>query len=173
METKAISSANLLDILFDGRNKDYGAYDLRKTYEKRIGTALVGTAVFILLFTMGMSWKNTSLKSLPKEFDTDVNLSEVIPKTILPLKPVQTIAVHVRTVAFVPPLIVVDDQVTKPSVENNTLDDARIDTKPSDGVDDKGLSAPVEIKSHALEVPLKKEDPMDIQFNPIEIEAQF
>ena len=36
MDINKIQSADILDILFDGRNKEYGAYDLRKTYNKRI-----------------------------------------------------------------------------------------------------------------------------------------
>ncbi len=53
MQTQHILSANILDILFDGRNKNYGAYDLRKNYNKRLVYALSGTFVFCLLFTMG------------------------------------------------------------------------------------------------------------------------
>jgi len=41
MEINKILSADILDIIFDGRNKDYGAYDLRKTYNKRIRTSLL------------------------------------------------------------------------------------------------------------------------------------
>src|SRR5690348_5716458 len=44
METKKILAADLLDLLFENRNKEYGAYELRKTYNKRITTALIVTA---------------------------------------------------------------------------------------------------------------------------------
>ncbi|MBP6589520.1 MAG: energy transducer TonB, partial [Chitinophagaceae bacterium] len=43
MQTNQILSAPLLDIIFDGRNKAYGAYELRKTYEKRIRKAMIIT----------------------------------------------------------------------------------------------------------------------------------
>ena len=36
MDVNKIISADILDIIFDGRNKDYGAYELRKTYSKRL-----------------------------------------------------------------------------------------------------------------------------------------
>ena len=36
MEINKILTADILDIIFDGRNKEYGAYELRKTYNKRI-----------------------------------------------------------------------------------------------------------------------------------------
>ena len=43
MQTNQILSAPLLDIIFDGRNKAYGAYELRKSYEKRIRKAMIIT----------------------------------------------------------------------------------------------------------------------------------
>ncbi len=36
MEANKILSADVLDLIFEGKNKDYGAYDLRKTYNRRI-----------------------------------------------------------------------------------------------------------------------------------------
>ena len=51
MEATKILNADLLDILFDNKNKDYGAYNLRRTYNKRITTALLITAgITALLF---------------------------------------------------------------------------------------------------------------------------
>ena len=34
MEKQNILTADLLDILFEGKNKTYGAYELRKSYDK-------------------------------------------------------------------------------------------------------------------------------------------
>lgn len=41
MNTQQIKNAHLLDILFDGRNKSYGAYELRTNYNRRISLALL------------------------------------------------------------------------------------------------------------------------------------
>ncbi|RYZ00579.1 MAG: energy transducer TonB, partial [Chitinophagaceae bacterium] len=49
MEANKILNADLLDLVFEGRNKAYGAYDLRKSYNKRIRTALLVTASIFLL----------------------------------------------------------------------------------------------------------------------------
>ena len=49
METNKILSANILDIIFDNKNKNYGAYDLRKTYNSRIKLSLLITALLPLL----------------------------------------------------------------------------------------------------------------------------
>jgi|GEM_PF-48572 len=50
MDAKEIMQANRLDILFDGRNKAYGAYMLRKNYHKRIELAMAATGLLVLLF---------------------------------------------------------------------------------------------------------------------------
>jgi len=59
MNTQNILSANILDILFDGRNKAYGAYELRMNYNKRLVKALAGTVGICLLFTMGSIFANS------------------------------------------------------------------------------------------------------------------
>ena len=35
MESKEILKSDVIDIIFEGRNKQYGAYELRKNYKKR------------------------------------------------------------------------------------------------------------------------------------------
>ncbi|MES1160582.1 MAG: hypothetical protein ABUM51_07485, partial [Bacteroidota bacterium] len=45
MEANKILYSSALDIVFDGRNKDYGAYDLRKHYNQRLLLALAGMAI--------------------------------------------------------------------------------------------------------------------------------
>ena len=52
MKTDAILNADLLDIIFENRNKEYGAYSLRKFYNNRLYKALGITFTFVaaLLF---------------------------------------------------------------------------------------------------------------------------
>ncbi len=38
MEANKILQADILDIVFEGRNKEYGAYELRRTYKKGCGS---------------------------------------------------------------------------------------------------------------------------------------
>ncbi len=78
METNKILSADLLDILFEGRNKEYGAYDLRKTYNKRLGMALsimAGIALLIFIISFVAKSINTT-DSKPVEIK-DLTLTEV------------------------------------------------------------------------------------------------
>ena len=53
MEANKILNADILDLIFEDRNKEYGAYDLRKTYNKRILKALIITASVALLALLG------------------------------------------------------------------------------------------------------------------------
>ena len=54
MTSHEILKADLLDILFDNRNKQYGAYTLRKNYERRLAVALAFavSSVLLLLYLM-------------------------------------------------------------------------------------------------------------------------
>ena len=77
MEIQEISRADILDILFEGRNKDYGAYQLRKTYNRRLTKALASMASICLLLIGGytLAGKSHSSKIIPPEA-TEVNLIE-------------------------------------------------------------------------------------------------
>ena len=53
MNTTNIYNADFLDILFEGRNKEYGAYELRRSEDRRVRKALIGTASIALLIVGG------------------------------------------------------------------------------------------------------------------------
>ncbi|HXB45567.1 MAG TPA: hypothetical protein VNV85_15985, partial [Puia sp.] len=53
MDVNKILSADILDIIFEGRNKEYGAYDLRKTYNKRLTIAIISMVSLLMLLFVG------------------------------------------------------------------------------------------------------------------------
>src|SRR5687768_2859011 len=79
MDINKIMSADILDIIFEGRNKDYGAYELRKTYNKRLTIAIVSmTLLIVLLFVGYLLASNFSDKESNKEMVVaDVELENV------------------------------------------------------------------------------------------------
>ncbi|HEU5366791.1 MAG TPA: energy transducer TonB, partial [Hanamia sp.] len=89
MEAKQILKADLLDILFEGRNKEYGAYELRKTYNKRITTALIGTVVLILLILIGSAIFNklNENKTVAPLKTTETTLQQIKPNEPPPPPP--------------------------------------------------------------------------------------
>ena len=58
MDVNKILNADILDIIFEGKNKEYGAYDLRKTYNRRLLRAIIGTSIIILLLFGGFFLSN-------------------------------------------------------------------------------------------------------------------
>jgi protein TonB len=50
MNSKTILQSNLLDIVFENRNKEYGAYALRKHYEERMSFSLLIMFGLVLIF---------------------------------------------------------------------------------------------------------------------------
>ncbi len=79
-QNRSILTTDPLDLLFAYRNKAYGAYELRKTYNKRITTALLITAGILLLIFLSsflaktlesdaatIDVKDVVLQDLPKE----------------------------------------------------------------------------------------------------------
>ena len=78
MDANKILSADILDIIFDGKNKQYGAYDLRKTYNKRILTALVGTVIIcFLVFFITFLANNLKKEKKTEIIVQDVNLEDL------------------------------------------------------------------------------------------------
>ena len=62
MEANKILSADLIDLVFEGRNKDYGAYELRTKYNKRINLAL-GITVASAVLIFGLTFLANSFSS--------------------------------------------------------------------------------------------------------------
>ncbi|MEO5647887.1 MAG: TonB family protein [Chitinophagaceae bacterium] len=54
MNATAILSSDMLDIIFENRNKAYGAYILRKEYNSRLAKALLAVTGLILMFSIYM-----------------------------------------------------------------------------------------------------------------------
>ena len=64
MKTSTISGNDFLDILFKGRNKDYGAYELRRKYDKRVRNAIMGTASIALVIIGAYTVSNHLMASV-------------------------------------------------------------------------------------------------------------
>jgi periplasmic protein TonB len=60
MKTDAILKADVLDIIFENRNKSYGAYTLRKFYNNRLYKALAVMFGFVLLLSSFTLFKGKS-----------------------------------------------------------------------------------------------------------------
>ena len=59
MTNNELLHASLLDIVFDNRNKEYGAYALRKEYKQRKFASL-GIGISLILFVVLMNVLNNN-----------------------------------------------------------------------------------------------------------------
>jgi protein TonB len=180
MDANKILNADILDIIFDGRNKDYGAYDLRKTYNKRLAIALMALAGLILVLFAGYvlagAIGNSNNK---KKMDvTDVQLEDVKEEKKNeppPPPPPKVEPPKVEMAKFTPPKIVKDEQVKeeeKPP-EQEKLEDTKIGTVNQEGIKDEGLAAPVDQGKGVVEAPKKDETDWDKTFTKVEIESDY
>ena len=184
MEVNKILSADILDIIFEGRNKEYGAYELRKTYNKRLVTALVSMAALCVLMFGGYFLSNAlgnddENKKLNAQ---DVQLEEVKqeqkeeePPPPPPPKPPDP--PEVEMTKFTPPKIVKDEEVKEeekpPEVEK--LEETKIDVVNQEGVKDEGIVAPPveDAGKGVVEAPKKVEEDWDKTFTKVEIESEY
>ena len=58
MKPELILKADILDILFENRNKEYGAYELRSKYESRLSLALAIIFTMVVLLTFIGYWQH-------------------------------------------------------------------------------------------------------------------
>ena len=178
MEANKILSADVLDLIFEGKNKEYGAYNLRKTYNKRITRALIITAS-VAVIAIGGSLLASNLKgsSDKKVKMQEVTLTEVKQeeKKIIPPPPpppkVEPPKVEMKQ--FTPPVIKKDEDVEKPPPPQEELKDVKIAEVNQEGIKDENIATPVVIDEGKQIVEEKKEDDENKIFDKVEIEAKF
>jgi protein TonB len=178
MEANEILSADILDLIFEDRNKDYGAYNLRKTYNRRITRALIITASVAVL-AIGGSLLASNLKSNKnnKVAIQEMTLTEVKQeeKKIIPPPPpppkVEPPKVEMKQ--FTPPVIKKDEEVEKPPPPQEELKEAKIDVINQEGIKDDNIATPVVIDEGKQVIEEKKEDDDNKIFDKVEIEAKF
>jgi protein TonB len=179
MDVNKILTADFLDLIFDGRNKEYGAYDLRKTYNKRITYALIGTFIICALLLVGSIIANTAKKGKAEIIVQDVSLENVQqekkPEPPPPPPPPKQEPPKVEITKFTPPKIVKDEEVKEDDEikEVEKLEDTKIGTINQEGAKDEGIVAPpVESGTGVVEAPKVEED-YDKVFTVVQIAAEF
>lgn len=180
MEANKILSADVLDIIFDGKNKDYGAYELRKTYNRRITRALIITGSVALLALLSSILSSTMKEKSDKKLkmnemtiqDVKQEEKKAIPPPPPPPPPKQD-PPKVEMKQFTPPVIKKDEEVEKPPPPQEELKEAKIDVVSQEGIKDEGIAAPVDIDQGKQIVEVKKEDDENKIFDKVEIEASF
>jgi protein TonB len=178
MEISKILTADILDIVFDGKNKEYGAYELRKTYAGRLRLAITVTSSIVLLCVAGFLFadenKLITIRSvvIPDSELTKLNDKREEPP-VVPPPPVKQPEVMERrnvTIVVVPdPLVPPDETIP----ENDDLVNAKISLVNKDGANFDNISAPVEESiGRGIIQPPKRENP-DSVFLSVQIESSY
>ncbi|HEY4965479.1 MAG TPA: TonB family protein [Puia sp.] len=178
METNKILSADILDIIFEGRNKDYGAYDLRKTYNKRLLTAMMVMGSLVLLLLIGYLISNyQAAHKKTVAVVQDVQLEDVKQEKKdepPPPPPPPKEPPKVEMAKFTPPKIVKDEEVKAeekpPEVEK--LEDTKIGDVNQKGIQDDNITAPPSDNKGVVEAPKDNTD-YDKTFTKVEIESEY
>ncbi len=178
MEANKILSADILDLVFEDRNKDYGAYDLRKTYNKRITRALAITASIALLALLGSVLASTLKSNADKRFKQhELNLQAIKQeekKDIPPPPPPPKVEPpKVEMKQFTPPVIKKDEEVEKPPPPQEELKDVKIAEVNQEGIKDQNIATPTQIDEGKQVIEEKKDDDENKIFDKVEIEAGF
>jgi protein TonB len=169
METNKILNADILDIIFDGKNKQYGAYDLRKTYNTRLTRALIYTAALAVLIFLISVVSNAVGKKKAGEFDVVETQMAEVKKNEPPQAPPPP---PVSQIKFTPPVVKKDEEI-KEDEKIEEIKDQQISTQTVESDNkDAVVQAPIEDKgTQVVEAP--KSDDEDKVFTKVENEAEF
>ena len=148
MNAENILQSDLLDIIFENRNKQYGAYPLRKEYNRRLYLAIAIISALAIALSAVYYWQQHTNKEAAiiscEMFvpETDLKKIEIPPNEPPPL---QKKLPPVATITNNPPRIVPDNQVTDTSthtvadLDNKVISDISTDG-PAAGSDNKTAS---------------------------------
>ena len=178
MDANKILSADFLDILFEGKNKEYGAYELRKNYTKRLTTALLITAgVALLIFIAVIVGRTVASNSANKVKVQDVTLSEVKQEEQQkieppPPPPPKQEPPKIEITKFTPPKIVEDEKFEEKNEVKEQEEITNVGKIDQEGIKDPEVVNPpkVEVETKVVEAP--KEDENQV-FTKVEVEAAF
>ena len=176
MDINKILTAEVLDLIFEGRYKEYGAYELRKSYNDRLKTALIVMVAITTLLAVGAIWSNRPKTEKTEIIVQDVSLADVnqekkAPPPPPPPPPKQE-PPKVEMAKFTPPKIVKDEEVKKEDEvkEVEKLEDVKIGTIDQKGIKDDGIVAPVEQSTGPAAPP---EEETDKIFTVVQQPAEF
>jgi periplasmic protein TonB len=180
MEAQKVLNTDLLDIIFEGRNKQYGAYLLRKDYQNNVRKALVVGALAVLssmaaplIYSKIMSNINLSkpTENVVNVKFTDMNISDPVPLPPSP-PPKKVPPPQQATIKYMPPVVKPDGQVQKeePPVPPTGQTQAATETQDASSPT-IGVPTTTEIPKEAPPVEVPKEDTEVYQV--VEQQAEF
>lgn len=148
MNATNIYTNDFLDILFDGRNKDYGAYDLRRSQDRRLRNAIIGTASLALVIIGGYVIDSRLMAADMHKRDTAFN-THPVPVPINPIEEVQPVTPPPparpsspppasSSITFTTPDITAQEVVDNPMPPIESIGNRTVSVTTTDGPDGSG-----------------------------------
>lgn len=138
--------ADMLDILFERRNKLYGAYALRKTYPRRLGTATAAALSLVLLLLL-ISFLNNNKKNKGGPFSDDRTVTliqiEIPEKPEEPERPRQEDPPQTAEADHQQIVVVPDELADEPIAEQMDIQNAQVGNENISGNPDNDIVKPV------------------------------
>lgn len=174
------------DIVFQGRNKVYGAYQLRRGTSKRNIVSMIFVAAVAAVAYLGLAAYNSYQEAQKAKFEAEMEASlleakkeaKVEKKTETPkVEQVQKVEKVKSSIAFTPPVIKKDSEV-KPEEEMKTQDELK-ETKTAIGAfdvkgnDEAGGTVLKAVEEIAAPEPPKQEEEQNKIFEVVEQQPQF
>ena len=174
------------DIVFQGRNKVYGAYQLRRGTSKRNIVSMIFVAAVAAVAYFGLAAYNSYQEAQKAKFEAEMEASlleakkeaKVEKKTETPkVEQVQKVEKVKSSIAFTPPVIKKDSEV-KPEEEMKTQDELK-ETKTAIGAfdvkgnDEAGGTVLKAVEEIAAPEPPKHEEEQNKIFEVVEQQPQF
>ncbi len=147
MDTNKILQADVLDILFDNRNKAYGAYELRKNYHIRLRRSMMIAATLVMITVsapiVASMFDKPIVVDLPNDHPRIIKEIEVlIPKEpepkvpeAKPLEPSNPVTTIANTTPIIEAAAAVNDADLPPTKEELKDAVAGIENKEGEGTD--------------------------------------
>lgn len=143
MKPELILRSDLLDILFEHRNKDYGAYKLRRLYNNHLLAGIGGMVLFaaaLWLLAPKYNGKGVAASLFPLVVSDTFNLSPAPDLTPPPTLPPPPQARRQQVATLENPVPVIDPNATQTEVpEQTVIDQNRIGTETKEGLQDDGM----------------------------------
>ncbi|TDH27353.1 energy transducer TonB [Segetibacter sp. 3557_3] len=179
MQKDAILTADLLDIIFEGRNKAYGAYELRKFYNRRlfIAVGMMMLTCFFLLLGSLLAGKNNNGPVL--KYMTEVQLENAPdkkPEPLPPPPPLKPVQQKVAATKYTDLIITKDELVTeedqlKVMAEMEDTQIGKLNVEGERNID--YVAPPAERAIGGTPAVVNKVEDYDRTFTQVEIEAKY
>lgn len=177
IDTNKILQSDLLELLFEGRNKAYGAYELRVNYKRRLYISVISMimacGLLLLLYSIASGTSNKHAEA-PVIIDTTLEdikpKDEVIPPPIEKPKPIEK---QIAIKQFTSKMIITNE-VDEPPPTQEELVDTKIGTINQEGdKDDNIVAPPINDDKGVIEAPKSHDEDPNKTWIDVQIPAEY